>query len=284
MSACCTTPSRPVPPSAIPHPDAWVPTPRSSPSPPARSTTHGSGQPPVPQATPGQIQTPGRPGGPHQARCHHPEDAHCPHHQSAPSTSSTTTGDGTTTLQTTELLHRAEAGDPKAWEEILRRYRGVVFAKVRTFGLQDADVLDAVQMTWLRLAENIHQIQHPERLGGWLATTAARECLHILRQTQRTQTLPEVVVDNLADPAASPEQRVIDTQTAQTLRTLVAKLPPRRRRLLQALFSDHPPSYAELSRAIGIPLGSIGPTRNRALRQLQQLLRNHHQRTPPNQP
>jgi RNA polymerase sigma factor (sigma-70 family) len=238
----------------------------------------------VPQATPGQIQTPGRPGGPHQARCHHPEDAHCPHHQSAPSTSSTTTGDGTTTLQTTELLHRAEAGDPKAWEEILRRYRGVVFAKVRTFGLQDADVLDAVQMTWLRLAENIHQIQHPERLGGWLATTAARECLHILRQTQRTQTLPEVVVDNLADPAASPEQRVIDTQTAQTLRTLVAKLPPRRRRLLQALFSDHPPSYAELSRAIGIPLGSIGPTRNRALRQLQQLLRNHHQRTPPNQP
>ncbi|MCA1709936.1 MAG: sigma-70 family RNA polymerase sigma factor, partial [Actinobacteria bacterium] len=161
-------------------------------------------------------------------------------HQPAPSASPAVTGHTAATLEATELLLRAGKGDPSAWQEILRRYRGVVFAKVRTFRLQDADALDAVQMTWLRLAENIHQIQHPERLGGWLATTATRECLHILRRAQRTQTLTEAVADNLPDPATGPEQRVIDTQTAQTLRTLIAELPPRRRRLLQALFSDHP--------------------------------------------
>ena len=175
-------------------------------------------------------------------------------------------------LEAAELLLRAGKGDPGAWQEILRRYRGVVFAKVRTFRLQDADALDAVQMTWLRLAENIHRIQHPERLSGWLATTTARKCLHILHHAQHTPTPTDTVVDTIADPAASPEQRIIATETAQTLRKLVAELPPRRRRVLRALFTDHPPPYAELAASTGIPIGSIGPTRNRALPQLRQML------------
>jgi DNA-directed RNA polymerase specialized sigma24 family protein len=76
----------------------------------------------------------------------------------------------------------------------------MVFGKARAFALQEADALDAVQMTWLRLAENIHRIQHPERLGGWLATTAARECLRILHQAQRTPLPTDALVDHLTDP------------------------------------------------------------------------------------
>lgn len=268
MSACCTTQSRPASPCAIPNADAVIPAPRSSPSPPARSATGAGGQPTVREACPSQVQA----LGPHRARCQESEGE----------SASPTTTHAAATLEAAELLLRAGRGDLGAWEEILRRYRGVVFAKVRTFRLQDADALDAAQTTWLRLAENIHRIQHPERLGGWLAITAARECLHILHQARRTPTVADVVVDNVADPAASPEQRVIDAETAQTLRMLVAELPPRRRGLLRALFTDHPPSYAELSRAIGIPLGSIGPTRNRALRQIQQMLQDR-QLAPPSQ-
>jgi RNA polymerase sigma factor (sigma-70 family) len=185
-------------------------------------------------------------------------------------------------LEVGELLRRAGHRDPQAWEEILRRYSGVVFAKVRVFRLQDADVHDAVQMTWLRLAENLHRIQHPEHLGGWLATTTTRECQRILRQAHRTPPRA-AVADHAADPAASPEQRLIDAQTAHTLRLLVAELPPRRQQLLRALFTDHPPSYAELSRTTGIPHGSIGPTRDRALRQLRQMLHDH-QPAPPAPP
>jgi hypothetical protein len=80
-----------------------------------------------------------------------------------------------------ELLLRAGAGNPAARDELVRRYSGVVLATVRSFRLQDADAGHAVQMTWLRLAENCHRIQQPERLGGWLATTARRECRRILR-------------------------------------------------------------------------------------------------------
>jgi RNA polymerase sigma factor (sigma-70 family) len=244
MSTGCTTPTRPAPPCAMPHADA-VPAPRTSPTPPA-------------EASPNQ-QTEGR---------------SCPQPWPAPSPSPTILRDAAA-LDTAELLPRAAQGDPGAWQEILRRYSGVVLGKIRAFRLQQADALDAVQMTWLRLAENLPQIQHPERLGGWLATTAARECLRLLHQAQRTPIPTDAVVDTIADPAPNPEQRVIDAETAQTLRLLVAKLPPRQGRLLRALFTDHPPSYAELSRATGIPLGSIGPTRNRALHQLRQMLKDH---------
>jgi RNA polymerase sigma factor (sigma-70 family) len=148
--------------------------------------------------------------------------------------------DETTRLQAAELVQRAAHGDPAAWQEIMRRYSGLVAAKVRAFRLQDADALDAIETTWLRLVENIHRIQHPERLGGWLATTAARECLHIPRHAQRTPILPDSMTDSLTDPSASPEQNVIDAHTAHTLSTLMAELPPRQRRLFRALFTDHP--------------------------------------------
>jgi RNA polymerase sigma factor (sigma-70 family) len=261
MSACCTTPTRPAPPCPRPPADT-VPAPRNSPAPPA-------------VACPDQVQAPAPAGRPHHVRHQQRQGRSCPQHRPASSASPPFAGHAAATLETAELLLRAGKGDPGAWTEILRRYSGVVVGKVRAFGLQEADARDAVQMTWLRLAENIHRVQHPERLGGWLATTAARECLRLLHQAHRTPTPTDAVIDNLADPRPGPDQRVIDAETTHTLRVLVAELPPRRRKLLWALFTDHPPSYAELSRATGIPLGSIGPTRHRALHQLRQLLEDH---------
>ncbi|MGH3636839.1 MAG: RNA polymerase sigma factor, partial [Mycobacterium sp.] len=83
-----------------------------------------------------------------------------------------------------DLVLRISEGDAAAWDEILCRYGKLVSGTVRSFRLQEADALDAMQMTWLRLAENAHRVQFPEQLGGWLATTARRECLHILRQSK----------------------------------------------------------------------------------------------------
>jgi RNA polymerase sigma factor (sigma-70 family) len=166
-----------------------------------------------------------------------------------------------------DLLSRLSDGDPVAWDEILCRYGKLVTATVRSFRLQNADALDAVQMTWLRLVENAHRVQSPERLGGWLATTARRECLHILRQTK---CAPNPI--DVAEPSMGPEQRVIDVDTARTLWNLVEELSPRQRTLLRALFTDHPRPYTEIFRTTGIPPGAIGPTRARALAQLRRRL------------
>lgn len=178
----------------------------------------------------------------------------------------------TVSLGVTELLRLAGDNDQAAWEEIMRRHHRLILAKVRSFGLQDADVHDAVQLTWLRLLENRQRIQHPEHLGKWLATTASRECLGILRGQKRTPNQNDTAIQNVADPSSGPEKRVIDSDGAQTLRDLLAELTPRKRTLLRALFVDDPPTYDELARTTGIPTGSIGPTRARALQQLRHRL------------
>ncbi len=173
------------------------------------------------------------------------------------------------------LLLRIREGDAAAWDEIFRRYGRLVSSTVRSFRLQEADALDVVQMTWLRLAENAHRVQFPERLGGWLATTARRECLHILRQVKPIPGLIDIMPDTVADTSVGSEQDAIEADTAQTLRKLVAELSPRRRALVRMLFTDHPRSYAEVAQTAGIPPGGIGPTRARALQQLRRKLSEH---------
>src|ERR671917_1082941 len=115
----------------------------------------------------------------------------------------------------TDLLLSIRDGDPAAWDEILRRYGKLVSTIVQSFRLQEADALDAMQMTWLRLAENADRVQFPERLGGWLATTARRECLRILRQAKLRPHLTDVAPEIIADPSTGPEQRAIDANTTR---------------------------------------------------------------------
>ena len=177
-----------------------------------------------------------------------------------------------------DLLLRIGDKDPAAWNELLRRYSKLVSTTVRSFRLQEADTLDAIQMTWLRLTENAHRVQLPERLGGWLATTARRECLHILRQVKLRLDFTDVMRETVSESSAGPEQHAIDTDITETLRKLIDELSPRRRTLLRVLFTDEHCSYAEAARIAGIPLGGIGPTRARALRQLRAKLDQHELR------
>jgi RNA polymerase sigma factor (sigma-70 family) len=166
-------------------------------------------------------------------------------------------------------LQRVRAGDPSAWEEILHRYGSLVYATVRSFRLQEADALDAIQTTWLRLAENADQIHNPARLGAWLTTTARRECLRILRQDKRSSRLTDMVADAIVDPSVEPEQRIIEVDFMRRVWAFVNELSPRQRSLLRALFTGHPCPYAKVADITGIPVGAIGPTRRRALAQLR---------------
>jgi RNA polymerase sigma factor (sigma-70 family) len=171
---------------------------------------------------------------------------------------------------TPALLDAAGRGDQRAWEEIVRRYGGLVTATVRTFRLQDADASDAEQRTWLRLVEHHRRVRDPEHLGGWLTTTASRECLGILRMHRAVADLEDA--DTLPDPHGDVEERVIDADEAAQLWNVVTLLPPRGRAVVRALFADERVPYAEVARSTGIPVGSLGPTRARVLGQLRQLL------------
>jgi RNA polymerase sigma factor (sigma-70 family) len=164
------------------------------------------------------------------------------------------------------LLHSATLGDDAAWNEIVQRYRGLVGAVVRSYRLQDADARDAEQRTWLRLVEHRDSVRDPERLGGWLSTTAARECLRILRESRNVATDE---LDALADPEPGVEERVVDADTVERLWKIVSELPPRGRTIMRELFAEEPRPYAEVARDTGIPIGSLGPSRARLIERVR---------------
>ncbi|MFB9385737.1 RNA polymerase sigma factor [Pseudonocardia petroleophila] len=172
---------------------------------------------------------------------------------------------------TTDLLAAAAAGVPGAWSELVRRYTPLLRSRISGFRLQEADAFDVAQATWLRLAENVHRIHTPQHLGGWLATVVSRECIRLLRHGSRSLPVEEPLAA-AADPAPGPEDRVVDDEVRAALRTALEALSPRRRALMDALFTDDRRPYTEIAHDLGMAVGSLGPTRARTLRELRALL------------
>jgi RNA polymerase sigma factor (sigma-70 family) len=171
------------------------------------------------------------------------------------------------------LLQSASSGDPAAWQQLVARYDRLVCSVARSFRLQSADVADVSQLTWLRLVEKLHTIRDPDRLPGWLAVTASRESLRVARQADRLAYAHPLT--DRPDPSIGPEASAIDRDTAETLWAAVAELPPRQRVVLMTLFKDDFDTYHEVATNCGMPLGSVGPTRARALSRLRRDLEEH---------
>ena len=172
----------------------------------------------------------------------------------------------------TPLLEAARAGDSAAWDRLVERFSGLLWATARAHRLSTADAADVVQTTWLRLVENLDRIADPERLGGWLATTARRECLLVLRRSTREPPVPvDGVLDQVPDQRGSLDAGLLLAERDAVLWLLFEQLPDKCRRLLRVLVADPPPSYGEVAVALDMPVGSIGPTRQRCLGQLRTL-------------
>jgi len=181
------------------------------------------------------------------------------------------------TAEVTDLVRRAARGDQRAWQGIVDEYGGLVWSVARGFRFSEAQTADAVQTTWLRLVENLAQIREPERLPGWLRTTTRRVCLSMLRDYCREQPTDDVEPPSAAlrwGPAddAGPETAAVRRDQQVLVRRAVDTLPPRQRALLGLLVSSPPVSYEEISAGLGIPVGSIGPTRARILARLRTTL------------
>jgi RNA polymerase sigma factor (sigma-70 family) len=172
-----------------------------------------------------------------------------------------------TGVSTTTLVERAGQGDQSAWRDMVDRYDPLVRSVAWSFRLQATDVHDVAQTTWLRLVQNLHTIRDPERLPKWLAVTASRESLAVLRKASAQDLSPRI--EEVPDPAIDPEGRAADRAGAQDLWAAVADLPPRQRFLLVALFREELDSYTAVAAKCSMPIGSIGPTRARALSQLR---------------
>ena len=173
-----------------------------------------------------------------------------------------------------ELVRAAAAGEARAWDELVQRYTGLLWAICRDHRLGAADAADVVQITWLRLLERLDSINDPARVGGWLATTCRHECLAVIRRTRRTAPSTETV--ELRAAAESPaDVDLLRSDRDATVWEAFGRLGDRCRAVLAVLVAeaeDGPPSYARAAERLQMPVGSLGPTRARCLAQLRELL------------
>jgi RNA polymerase sigma factor (sigma-70 family) len=176
-------------------------------------------------------------------------------------------------LHITRLVKRAVAGDTRAWEGLIDKYGRLIWSITREFRLAESDAADVFQTTWMRLIEHVDRLDHPDRVGSWLAATARNECLRCLASHKRLVLASEdVVLDGPAAHEPEIDEALLADERAQILREAMTHLPRRWQQLLELLMADPPMSYAEISDELGLPVGSIGPTRGRCLARLRVLI------------
>ncbi|MFF5106300.1 RNA polymerase sigma factor [Streptomyces sp. NPDC000134] len=174
------------------------------------------------------------------------------------------------------LVQSAADGDAGAWKALVEGLGPLVWSVVRAHGLSDADAHEVYQTAWFRFAQHLGRLREPEKAGSWLASTARHECLKVFRASRRwTPTDDPQVLDRISEDR-TPEEAVLDSEEAaaqsERVRTLWQEfeaLGERCRQLLRVLIASPQPSYQEVSAALGIAVGSIGPTRQRCLRRLR---------------
>jgi RNA polymerase sigma factor (sigma-70 family) len=185
-------------------------------------------------------------------------------------------------------LSAAAAGDRQAWESIVSAYSSLVWSIARGYRLSAADAADVFQGTWLRLVEHLGDIRDARRLGPWLATTARREALGLLRRAHRDLPVDDLEAMSVAGDgvgagvaggrlagagvAAAADEELLRTEEQRALWSAFGRLSVSCQRLLRLLFADPPAQYDEISGALDMPMGSIGPTRSRCLARLESFL------------
>ena len=180
-----------------------------------------------------------------------------------------------------QLVARCRQGDAAAWGVLVQRYQRLVYAVVRRMGLDEHTAADVFQTVFTRLFEHLPKLAQPERLQAWIVTTAKREGLRVREKSRRSVSLTQdddapgvALEDSLADEAPLTEDALADLQQLNLLRQSMDQLDERCRSLLVLVFRDedeHMP-YDEVARRLGVPTGSVGPTRSRCLDKLRRLV------------
>jgi RNA polymerase sigma factor (sigma-70 family) len=170
-----------------------------------------------------------------------------------------------------DLVAACAGGDERAWRVLVLRYRRLVYTIPYRMGLDPADADDVFQVTFVRLAERIGSLRDPAKVRAWLVTTARRIALNTVGQ-RRVVEDPDQALAGIADPSELPPEEIERLEEQQLVRIALARLGERCRRLLSLLYYPgdriDSMSYESVSREMGIPLGSIGPTRMRCLKKL----------------
>lgn len=173
-----------------------------------------------------------------------------------------------------ELIRRCVAGNAPAWEELIVRYRRLIYSIPVQYGFAP-DLADEVfQQVAVKLFENLAKLRNAEGLASWLATTTRRECWRLTGRGQQAEATEPEQFERMEADAPDLDERLDAVQREHAMARALEVLGGTCQELLTALYVEDPtPSYEELSRRLGRPVGSLGPTRSRCLKKLEKIYR-----------
>jgi RNA polymerase sigma factor (sigma-70 family) len=169
-----------------------------------------------------------------------------------------------------ELVALALQGNQRAWHDLVQRYSPLVSSVIRRFRMNDSDADDVRQNLWMRLVEHLKDIREPRALPGWVMTTTRNEAIRVLAGKRRTEPVDPQQDDRLDNiEHTEPDADLIRAEHRAAVHAGLRELRPEHRELIELTFADTPISYQQISTRLGIPIGSIGPTRARCLKKLE---------------
>jgi RNA polymerase sigma factor (sigma-70 family) len=186
---------------------------------------------------------------------------------------------GADTMQQTsetdlELIQACWNGEAQAWGRLLEKYERLVYSIPLNYGLSHHDAADIAQLTFTSLIQSLDTLAEDSRLGAWLATVARRNTWRVIERARRESVGDyEALAERLPSLGKPGRDQLERWELTEWLNNGLLQLNERCRSLLLALYLEpHEPSYAEVATRIGVPVGSIGPTRARCLERLKRAL------------
>ncbi|HJP77024.1 MAG TPA: sigma-70 family RNA polymerase sigma factor [Pseudonocardiaceae bacterium] len=171
------------------------------------------------------------------------------------------------------MVATAQRGELHGWTELVRELKPTIHAVTARHQLANQDAEDVMQAVWLRLLDQLGDIREPRALPRWVSVTATNECMDLFRKRRRVVLVGSWIDETWIEeppPLVDCGEEVIASERSRALREAMGNLPHTQRRLLLLLLEEPAPSYTEISCRLRMPIGSIGPTRARAINQLRQ--------------
>lgn len=170
------------------------------------------------------------------------------------------------------LLRAARQGDQDALGQIITELSPLLWQVARVAGLNTGDAEDVLQTVWLRLVAHLDDIHDSTALTGWLVTTAKREAWRVRAAGRRLLPADQELLNEVPDPRPGSEEQVIVDEQRRALWVAIGRLSKRCQDLLRIIAFAPRPDYTAVAAALGMRIGSIGPTRGRCLAKLRVLL------------
>ena len=182
--------------------------------------------------------------------------------------------DQNTDFDVAELITAARQGDEHSWRTLVHQYQPIINSVCRSYRLKSEEAADVSQTVWLKVTQCLGQLREARALPGWIKTTATRVASNVVRARKQLLYVENSIIETndnvfgLATDDPVPDGRMLQAERRAAVQRGLATLSERHRALLTLLAADPPIPYKQISERLGVPVGSIGPTRERCLRKL----------------